>query len=325
VLGFSFEVTAPEMRSWMCNNADWIDRQLLGKAKLEDFRYETFDAVNHRLIGLVSRRPIVSVVIAAYNEEANIVRCIDSLSKNDTKYPIEIIVVDNNSSDRTHEAVNRFMVRYAHQPIQGCGAARQLGQEVARGKYILTADADALYPPQWIDEMMEELTQPGVACVYGMHSFLSDEQTPRWKLAIYEWLGGLLTAARSFKRPYLNAHGMTMGYVRELGMKVGYTTANVRGEDGRLAFDLMKYGKIVRVKSFASRVWTGTRTLSKDGTLWEAVRNRVVMALANLSDFFTRQPDHDTKNSPSSNYDYQHNLSKIKHSLGLGRHKRRMA
>jgi glycosyltransferase involved in cell wall biosynthesis len=309
----------------MCDNPDWIDRQLLGKSKLEDFTYETFDAANRRLIGLVSRRPVVSVVIAAYNEEANIVRCIDSLSKSESKYPIEIIVVDNKSTDRTHEAVNRFMIRYAHQPVVGCGAARQLGQEIARGKYILTADADTLYPPQWIDEMMEELTRPGVVCVYGRHSFISDEQNPRWKLATYEWLGDILMALRSFKRPFLNAHGMTMGYIRELGIKVGYTTANVRGEDGRLAFDLMKFGKIVRVTSQASRVWTGTRTLSKEGTLWQAVRNRIVMYAANIGDFFTPLPDHDTKNSPSSNYDYHHNLAKIKHGLGLGRQKRRMA
>ena len=180
----------------MCKNPEWIDRHLLGASKLEDFSDETFDAANRRLVGLVSRRPIVSVIIAAYNEEANIVRCLDSLSKSDSKYPIEIIVVDNNSKDRTHEAVNRFMVRYAHQPIPGCGVARQLGLEIARGKYVLTADADTLYPPEWIDEMMSELLRPGVACVYGRHSFLSDEQTPRWQLAIYEWLGDRLMAAR---------------------------------------------------------------------------------------------------------------------------------
>jgi glycosyltransferase involved in cell wall biosynthesis len=294
---------------------------MLDKMKLDDFPTETFDAANRRLVGLVSRRPVVSIVIAAYNEEANIVRCLDSLSRSTSKYPIEIIVVDNNSTDRTHEAVNRFMVRYVHQPIQGCGAARQLGQEVARGKYILTADADVLYPPRWVDEMMKHLTEPGVALVYGRHSFYSDNGTPRWKLAIYESLSDVITIARGVNRPYLNAHGMTMGYLREHGLKAGYTAANVRGEDGRLAFDLMKYGKIVRVASSASRVWTGMRTLGKDGSLWVALRNRVVMALANISDFFSEAPDHDTKTSPSSNYDYQYNLNKIKRSLGLIRDK----
>jgi glycosyltransferase involved in cell wall biosynthesis len=305
----------------MWRDPNWIDRPMLDKMKLSDFSTATFDAANRRLIGLVSRRPVVSIVIAAYNEEANIVRCIDSLSRSSSKYPIEIIVVDNNSTDRTHEAVNRFMVRYVHQPIQGCGPARQLGQEVARGKYILTADADVLYPPRWVDEMIEHLEKPGVALVYGRHSFFSNEGTPRWKLAIYEWLGDMMTIARGFSRPYLNAHGMTMGYRREHGLQAGYTTNNVRGEDGRLAFDLMKYGKIVRVSSSAARVWTGMRTLGKDGSLWVALRNRAVMALANLSDFFLKAPDHDTKSSPSSNYDYHYNLSKIKRVLGLSRHK----
>lgn len=300
-------------------NPKWINRQLLDKEKLDDFSAETFDSANRRLVGLISQRPVVSVVIAAYNEEANIVRCLDSLSRSESKYPIEIIVVDNNSSDRTHEAVNRFMVRYIHQPIQGCGVARQLGQETARGEYILTGDADTLYPPTWIDEMMKELTEPGVSVVYGRHSFISDEKTPRWKLGIYETLADLMAIAKGFKRPFLNVHGMTMGYKREEGLKVGYVQANVRGEDGRLAFDLMKYGRIVRVSSSASRVWTGTRTISKDGTLWSAVRNRIVMALANLADFFTPLADHDTKTSGSSNYDYHHNMNKIRRALGFGR------
>jgi glycosyltransferase involved in cell wall biosynthesis len=307
-------------------NPDWINRKLLDKKKLDDFALETFDAANRRLVGLISRRPVVSVIIAAYNEEANIVRCIDSLSKSDSKYPIEIIVVDNNSSDRTHEAVNRFMVRYLHQPIQGCGVARQLGQEMARGKYILTGDADTLYPPQWIDEMMKELIKPDVSVVYGQHCFISDNETPRWKLAIYEGLANVMVIAKSIKRPFLNVHGMTMGYKREQGLKVGYVQANVRGEDGRLAFDLMKFGRIVRVTSSASRVWTGTRTISKEGTLWKVVRNRVVMALANLADFFTPMEDHDTRTSGSSNYNYDYNLNKIKRALGFGRsHTKRLS
>jgi glycosyltransferase involved in cell wall biosynthesis len=307
-------------------NPKWINRKLLDKQKLEDFPDGLFDAANRRLVGLISRRPVVSVVIAAYNEEANIVRCLDSLSKSDSKYPIEIIVVDNNSSDKTHEAINRFMVRYVHQPIQGCGVARQLGQEVARGEYILTGDADTLYPPQWIDEMMKELTQPGVSVVYGSHSFISDEKTPRWQLHLYEEAADVMAVAKSFKRPFLNVHGMSMGYKREEGLKVGYVTANVRGEDGRLAFDLMKFGKIVRVTSNASRVWTGTRTLSKDGSLATAIRNRVVMALANLTDFFTPLGDHDTKTSGSSNYDYHYNVNKIKRALGFGRkHSKRLS
>ena len=300
-------------------NPDWINRKLLDKTKLDDFAAETFDAANRRLVGLISRRPVVSVIIAAYNEEANIVRCLDSLSKSDSKYPIEIIVVDNNSSDRTHEAVNRFMVRYVHQPIQGCGVARQLGQEVARGRYILTGDADTIYPPRWIDEMMKELVRPDVSVVYGQHCFISDNETPRWKLVLYEGLANVMAIAKSFKRPFLNVHGMTMGYKREQGLKAGYVKANVRGEDGRLAFDLMKFGQIVRVTSPASRVWTGTRTISKEGTLGIAVRNRVVMALANLTDFFTPMEDHDTKTSGSSNYDYEYNVNKIKRALGFGR------
>lgn len=300
-------------------NPGWIQKDLLDRNKLDEFPDELFEAANKRLLNLFSRKPLVSIVIAAYNEESNIVRCLDSLSRSNSLYPLEIIVVDNNSNDRTHEAINRFMVRYVSQPIQGCGIARQIGLETAKGKYILTADADTLYPPDWVNEMVEKLDHPGVVCVYGHHSFLADEGNSRVPLLAYETLGDMLTIAKSIKRPYLNAHGMTMGFVRELALRVGYVRANVRGEDGRLALDLMKFGKIVRVSSNKSRVWTGLRTIAKDGNLWIAVRNRATMALANLADFFTKPADHDTKTSPSSNYDYQHNVNRIKAMFGFRR------
>ena len=111
--------------------------------------------------------------------------------------------------------------------------------------------------------------------------------------------------------------GMTMGFVKEHGLKVGYVEANIRGEDGRLAFDLMKFGKIKGVLSNKSRVWTGTRTISQDGTLSNALKNRLAMALANLGALFSKQEDHDTRTSQNSSADYRENLKKIKRDITL--------
>ena len=298
-------------------NPSWINTEILNK-KLDEFSEEVFAAINQRLKKITTESPVVSIIIAAYNEEANIIRCIDSLSQLKSNYPFEIIIVDNNSSDNTAEVIQKLKVNYIFQKIQGCGIARQLGMENARGKYILTGDADTLYPPEWVNELMRKLEKPDTACVFGRYSFIGDDKTPRWKLTIYETLSDMLVYVKSYKRPFLNALGMTMGFVKEYGLKVGYVEANIRGEDGRLAFDLMKYGKVKGVMTNKSRVWTGTRTISMDGTLTNAVRNRVAMAFANMGSMFKKEKDHDTRTSTNSSAEYNENVKNIKRKIGLG-------
>lgn len=300
-------------------NPSWINSSLFGKESVDQFSDDVLISIKSRLEKVQSENPLVSIVIAAYNEEVNVIRCLDSFSHMQSNYPFEIIVVDNNSSDNTAESIKKSGAKYVFQKIQGCGIARQLGMENAKGKYILTGDADTLYPPQWINELMSQLVKPGVACVYGRYSFISDNKTPRWQLTIYETFSDLLVYIKAFKRPFLNAYGMTMGYVKEYALKVGYVDANVRGEDGRLAFDLMKYGKIKSVMSNKSRVWTGTRTIGMDGTLFNAFKNRLSMSLANIHTLFTKQADHDTKTSVNKPVYLKDNLKNLKRKIGLGK------
>jgi glycosyltransferase involved in cell wall biosynthesis len=278
-------------------NPSWINVSLLKKTKLSEWDDQYLEGISERIKKFQSNNPIVSIVIIAYNEEINIIRCLDSLSRLASNYPFEIIVVDNNSSDKTAEIIKRLGARYILQKIQGCGIARQIGMETAKGKYILTGDADTLYPPEWMNELMTKLQKPGVVCVYGRYSFIADDIFPRWKLTIYETLSDLLVFGKAYKRPFLNALGMTMGFIKEYGLKVGYVEANVRGEDGRLAFDLMKFGSVKGVMNYRSRVWTGTRTISMDGKLRNAVKKRMVLAFANMSTMFSKEIDHNTRTS----------------------------
>src|SRR5690606_14446285 len=211
---------------------------------------------------ITSEKPEVSIVIPAYNEEINIIACIDSLSHMRTKVPFEIVVVDNNSTDLTWDSLRKLEVNAFIQKIQGPGPARQLGMEKAKGKYILTADADCMYPPTWLTIMHKHLSKEGVSCVYGRYSFIENKAVPRYKLFIYETLRNLMAEVRHLKRPYLNSYMINMGYVREFGLKIGFDLRGVRGEDGRMCFDLMKYGKVVQVRAVGARPWTGQRTLS---------------------------------------------------------------
>jgi glycosyltransferase involved in cell wall biosynthesis len=256
-------------------NPSWIDQFSYPFEKYEDIKPGVFETVNNDLDKLSTGQPIVSVVIIAWNEEINILRCVASLSKMVTKIPFEIIVVNNNSTDKTQQTLDQLHVRSFTEITQGAGPARQKGQENAAGKYILTADADCLYPDCWIDEMMKVLQEKGVVCVYGRYAFIGEPGYPRWKLYILERLKDVIAEIRHLKQPYFNTFGISMGYVKEYGLRIGFIKINRRGEDGQLCMDLMKFGKIKQVKSNKARVWTGVRTLQQDGSIYNVIMSRI--------------------------------------------------
>ena len=275
----------------------WLSRFQFPYDTFQEIPPSLFQEVNARLDALQDRPPLVSVLIAAWNEEANLLACVASLANSATKLPVEVIVVNNNSKDNTQRVIDQLHVQGYFQQIQGCGPARQLGQENARGTYILLADADCIYPKQWIDEMMRQLQAPGVACVYGRYSFIPEQGFPRWKLYMWEKLKDVMAELRHLQRPYLNAYGISMGYVREFGLRAGYIMHNTRGDDGRLCFDLMQFGKVRQVKSDQARPWTKPRTLQQDGSLGKGLATRLGKELRGLTRLLVPHPPHDTKTS----------------------------
>src|SRR5688572_28440490 len=273
-------------------NPGWIDSRLFNEKTLYQVPQSIFEEINARLAALLKGPPLVSVVIPALNEEVSILRTLRSLSRNISEYSTEVIVVNNNSADRTQEVLNRLNVKSFFQPKPGWGPARQMGQENASGKYVLMADADCFHPPRWIQRMTTELLKDGVTCVYGGYSFIGYPGKPRWKFFIYESLRYLVSEVRHINRPWFNCVGMCMGYVKELGLKVGFVDRKIRGEDGRMCFELGQLGKVVRVRSKEVVVWTFPRTLQKDGSLTYSILNRALVEFARFRLYFRKEPAH---------------------------------
>lgn len=257
------------------SNPSWLKNHSYNYNSYEEIPQETFDIINKDLSQITGDKPLVTILIAAWNEEVNILRCIGSLSKTKYDYPVEIIVVNNNSKDKTQDTLNKLRVTSYFESKQGCGPARQLGQENAKGKYVLLADADCLYPSCWVDEMIKVLSKKDVVCVYGRYSFISESNFPRWKLLMLEKMKDVIAEFRQLNRPYFNAYGLSMGYIKDLGLKVGFIQTNFWGDDGQLCLGLMKYGKVKQVRSNRARVWTGPRTLQRDGDLKAAILVRI--------------------------------------------------
>ena len=266
---------------------EWVKELLSLPDKFNGFSKETLEALSTRLKAVQSPNPLVSIVIAAWNEENHIIRCLTSIANNKTSIPFDIVVVDNNSTDNTYSIVKNLGVRCYFERTQGCGPARELGQRKAKGKYILLADADCLYPTSWISVMTNKLLEDNVVCVYGNFNFYADKNTKRWHYSIYEMFRNLKRMLRHIKRPYLNAYGLNMGYIKSYGIEIGYINHNTRGDDGRLCYALMNYGRVHMVSSNHALVWTTARTLSKQGTILEAFGQNFLRELVNINSYFT--------------------------------------
>jgi cellulose synthase/poly-beta-1,6-N-acetylglucosamine synthase-like glycosyltransferase/peptidoglycan/xylan/chitin deacetylase (PgdA/CDA1 family) len=112
---------------------------------------------------------LVSVIVPAYNEAANIAGTVRSLLAND--YPLlEVIVVDDGSSDDTAGIVQRLAlphVRVIRQRNAGKPAALNTGVRYARGDILILVDGDTVFEPEAVGRLIQPLRDPGVGAVSG--------------------------------------------------------------------------------------------------------------------------------------------------------------
>ena len=233
------------------------------------------DEIRERLASLQSTEPLVSVVVIAYNEECRLAACLWSLSELKTKYPIEIIGVNNNSKDRTEEVYISLGVPYYNETRQSPGFARQCGLQHAKGKYHFFIDADTFYPSCYVDKMMDKLTKPNVSCVGTFWSYFPDRKHTAFGLFIFELIRDTFLWVQHFKRPELNIRGMTFAFRADYAKQVKIRTDIRRGEDGSLALELKKFGKIAFLYNRKARPVTGYGTLNESSLLesfWHRVK-----------------------------------------------------
>ncbi|HEX4154642.1 MAG TPA: glycosyltransferase family 2 protein [Acidobacteriaceae bacterium] len=114
---------------------------------------------------------MLSFVIPAFNEEAWLGDCIDSIlaQSRGLEHLIEIIVVNNASTDRTREVALRYPgVHLVDEPRKGLPFARQAGFNVSSGDLIANVDADSRLTPGWIDLVLRTFREkPGLAALSG--------------------------------------------------------------------------------------------------------------------------------------------------------------
>ena len=189
----------------------------------------------------------VSVVIPAFNEEKYIENTLFSLLKSEQKTQLsyEMILVDNNSSDKTVQIARRFIgrmnLRIIKEPRQGRGIARARGFAEAKGEIILSADADTIFYPGWIEDLVSQLKGDTVAITTTckivdckpltnlVFNFTQPKVMVLYKLCLgHYWL-----------------NGFSFGILESVYKKSGGFNINLQAqEDIDLAFRVAKLGKI---------------------------------------------------------------------------------
>lgn len=240
---------------------------------------------------------VASVVAIAHNEENRILSCLWSLCNNECIYPFEIIVINNCSTDHTEKILKDIGVTYYNEPHKGPGHARQCGLNHAKGKYYLCIDCDTLYPPQYIQTMIEALQKPKIVCAYGLWSFIPNKNNSPISLYFYETFRDIYLLLQNIKRPELNVRGMVFAFHTELGRKEGFRTDIIRGEDGSLALALKKYGKLKLILNKKARAVTGYGTVSADGSLFNSFKYRISKGLKKIPALFTSQTEYKDEES----------------------------
>ena len=106
---------------------------------------------------------MISIIVTAYNQESCIEKCLESIS-NQTIKDLEIIIIDDGSSDQTSFVCKKIMqkdsrVHYFYQENQGVSMARNYGISLANGQWIAFVDGDDIIPENMIEKLLDAAIQ----------------------------------------------------------------------------------------------------------------------------------------------------------------------
>jgi glycosyltransferase involved in cell wall biosynthesis len=131
---------------------------------------------------------LVSVIIPVYNYDRYLGEAIESVL-GQTQQHLEVIVVDDGSTDRSGEVAKSFAergVQYCHQVHAGIGPARNTGVKLAQGEYLAFLDADDRWPLAKIERQLNAFdTDPALEMVFGQA--LQLQNGPEWEAAVKDY------------------------------------------------------------------------------------------------------------------------------------------
>ncbi len=203
--------------------------------------------------------PSVTIIVAARNEENNILECIQSLDRLEfTDNKLQIILVDDNSTDNTGEIIDNFI---AEKPkfkkiistkkkgeLKGKTLAIANGIEFASNEIILTTDADCTVAPTWAKSLASYYVNKNIAVVNGMTNQFDTDSFSGMQSVDFIYLLSTASGTINIGKP-MSCIGNNMSYRKSVYEEVGgYENLKFSvTEDFRLlmAIDKLKKYKII--------------------------------------------------------------------------------
>lgn len=192
-------------------------------------------------IGISEYYKGVSVIVPVYNAEKMIGECISSLlNLNYDKKLIELIIVNNNSTDKTTEILNKYKdsITILEEPKKGPAAARNRGIVNAKFNKIAFTDADCIVDKDWIYNLIGPLNAINVGLVGGR--ILS--KSPANKIEKY---GEEIHNHEKAINKYIPPYAVTMNWASRTSVlrEMGFFNENlIRGEDNDLSRRIYRAG-----------------------------------------------------------------------------------
>jgi poly-beta-1,6-N-acetyl-D-glucosamine synthase len=222
--------------------------------------------------------PRVSIIVPAWNEQDGVITTIEALLKSSYRN-IEILVIDNASTDNTAQNVNHLVTQYqrlnsrrwnADQPVvmysyearQGKGHALNNGLRLATGEIILSIDADCYVPPETVGNFVKYFRDPSVMAAVG-NVRIGNTDTIVGVVQYLEFLFSFyFKKAESLVNTIYIIGGAAGAFRREVFAAVGpYSTTNIT-EDIELSVRLQGHGMRIVYAADALVYTEGATTLA---------------------------------------------------------------
>lgn len=220
--------------------------------------------------------PKISVVIPAYNEEGYIGKTLKTIKNQTYQGPIEIIVVNNGSTDKTAQVVKKLGIKVINESKKGAANARQAGLISATGEIVATTDSDALLPKDWLSRIVQEFEKhPKAVAITGLWNYYDGSPLLRFLTWVINppshWLLKWYSGANS-------------SYKRSAALKIGgYNTKLTIAEDCDIIRRLKSEGEVFRFIS--SQVKVSARRFQKlglIGAVWDHIASHLESTLSFL-------------------------------------------
>ncbi len=201
------------------------------------------------------KNPKVSVIIPVYNGEKTLGQCLSSVLSQSYK-DYEVIVVDNNSTDKTKEITKGFQKKdrriiYLFEKERKRGAARNTGEKKAGGDMILMTDSDCIVPRDWVEKMVKELKNHDA--VQGFEESVSGDFWSKYR----QFNSEKKYEKENIKNPIGKIDTKNLAVKKEVLAKLGFTSRKYfSGNDTYLSIKLAKnkckvrFAKNIKVKHF---------------------------------------------------------------------------